>query len=196
MARPCGPASWRQATRRLNYFREHHLPDLLEDHYGEWALLDAASGEFLGVYPAPKAFALSYERPSGEVLLEQVCEQVPMVVGGAVIADLKERESPVRKPRLRHDDDFGQSATTSVIDGFVETLTTDADLLREFDAHDAKRLGPRAASQVLAAARWSQVVGDRLDTTRVTRLLGVTRQALAKRQQTGSLLGLPGDGTT
>ncbi|MCY3560362.1 MAG: Eco57I restriction-modification methylase domain-containing protein [bacterium] len=42
---------------------------------------------------------------------------------------------------------------------------------------------------VPAAARWPQVVGDRLDTTQVARLLGVSRQALAKRQHTGSLLG-------
>ena len=96
----------------------------------------------------------------------------------------------------RSDDDVGLSAAASVIDGFVEALASDAEPLGKLETHEAKRLGRRAASQVLAAARWSQVVGDRLDTTQVTRLLGVTRQALAKRQQTGSLLGLPGDGTT
>ena len=65
-------------------FRERLLPDLLEDHYGEWVVLDAATGELLGLHPAPTAFALAHERPSGEVLLEQGCEQVPMVVGSAV----------------------------------------------------------------------------------------------------------------
>lgn len=81
-------ASWRQAMSHINSFRDHHLPDLLEDHYGEWAVLDAASGELLGVHPAQKAFAVAHERPSGEVLLEQVCEQVPMVVGSGVLVDV------------------------------------------------------------------------------------------------------------
>ena len=80
-------ASLRQAMSHLDSFRDHHLPDLLERHYGEWAVLDAVSGELLGVHPAPKAFALAHERPSGEVLLEQVCEQVPMVVGSAALVD-------------------------------------------------------------------------------------------------------------
>lgn len=80
--------SWQRAMSHLNSFRDRHLPDLLEGHYGEWAVLDAVSGDLLGVHPAPKAFALAHERPSGEILLEQVCEQVPMVVGSAVLADL------------------------------------------------------------------------------------------------------------
>ena len=79
--------SWRQAMSHLTSFRARDLPDLLEGHYGEWAVLDAISGELLGVHPAATAFALAHERPSGEVLLEQVCEQVPMVVGSAVLAD-------------------------------------------------------------------------------------------------------------
>ena len=91
--------------------------------------------------------------------------------------------------------DVGRSAK-SVADGFVEELTSHAALLGKLDDEEAVRLGRRAAAEVLAAARWAQVVGDRLDTRQVTQLLGVTRQALAKRQQTGSLLGLPGEGTT
>lgn len=99
--------------------------------------------------------------------------------------------------RTRRRDDDGDLMTAAfVIDGFVEVLAADAEQLDQLDAHEATRLGRRAASQALAAARWSQVVGDRLDTTQVTRLLGVSRQAVAKRRQTGSLLGLPGDGTT
>lgn len=80
--------SWQQAMSHLTSFRDHQLPDLLDDHYGEWAVLDAISGELLGIHPAPRAFALARERPSGEVLLEQVCEQGPMVVGSAVLVDL------------------------------------------------------------------------------------------------------------
>ena len=102
----------------------------------------------------------------------------------------------VRELRQRRDSDVGLSAAASVADSFVEVLTADARWLGKLEADEAVRLGRSAAEKVLAAARWSQVVGDRLDTTQVARLLGVTRQALAKRQQTGSLLGLPGDGTT
>ena len=104
-------------------------------------------------------------------------------------------EEAMRELR-RRDDDVGLSVAASVIDGFVEALAADAEMLGKLDADEATRVGRRAAAQVLAAARWSQVVGDRLDTTQVARLLGVTRQALAKRQHAGSLLGLPGDATT
>jgi len=102
----------------------------------------------------------------------------------------------VRELRRHRDSDIGLPAAASVADSFVEALTADARWLGKLEADEAARLGRSAAEQVLAAARWSQVVGDRLDTTQVARLLGVTRQALAKRQHTGSLLGLPGDGTT
>ena len=85
---PSASTSWQQAMGHLTSFRDHQLPDLLDDHYGEWAVLDAVSGELLGIHPAPKAFALARERPSGEVLLEQVCEQGPMVVGSAALVDL------------------------------------------------------------------------------------------------------------
>lgn len=105
-------------------------------------------------------------------------------------------EEAVRELRRRRDDDVALSGAISVAGAFVEVLAAEAALLGKLDDEDAVRLGRRAAAQVLAAARWSQVVGDRLDTTQVAQLLGVTRQALAKRQQTGSLLGLPGDGTT
>ncbi len=101
--------------------------------------------------------------------------------------------TPEFRPRR---DDVGLAIAASVADSFVEQLTAAAELLGKLDDEEAARLGRRAAAQVLASARWSQVVGDRLDTTQVTQLLGVTRQALAKRQSTGSLLGLPGDGTT
>ncbi len=105
-------------------------------------------------------------------------------------------EEAMRELRLRRDDDVGLSAAASVADSFVEELAADAAMLGKLDDEEAVRLGRRAATQVLAAARWSRIVGDRLDTTQVSRLLGITRQALAKRQSTGSLLGLPGDGTT
>ncbi len=105
-------------------------------------------------------------------------------------------EEAVRELRRRRDNDVGLSAAVAVAESFVEALAADAELLGKLDDDEAMRLGRRAAAQVLAAVRWSQVVGDRLDTSQVVQLLGVSRQALAKRQNTGSLLGLPGDGTT
>lgn len=98
--------------------------------------------------------------------------------------------------RRRYDSVAVLEIVESVTNAFLEELTTNADAVGKLDEEEAARLGQRAAERVLAAARWSQVVGDRLDTTQVTRLLGITRQALAKRQKAGSLLGLAGDGTT
>jgi len=43
---------------------------------------------------------------------------------------------------------------------------------------------------------WADVVGTRLDTAQVVAMLGLTRQALAKRLASGALLGLPGKRTT
>ena len=79
---------------------------------------------------------------------------------------------------------------------FIERLLADHTDIAKVDVGEAIRLGELAAEEVIAGARWSQIVGDRIDTTAVTGLLGITRQALAKRQASGSLLGLPGHGTT
>lgn len=98
--------------------------------------------------------------------------------------------------RRHRDHDVELTAATAVTDSFVEQLIAESDLLGKLETEEATRLGRRAASQVVASARWAQVVGDRLSTTQVARLLGVSRQALAKRQATGSLIGLTGDGTS
>jgi len=81
-------------------------------------------------------------------------------------------------------------------ESFERHMAADLETIEKLSEDEVNQLGARAAAQVVSAARWSQVVGDRLDTTQVAQLLGVSRQALAKRQQSGSLLGLPGDGTT
>ena len=57
-------------------------------------------------------------------------------------------------------------------------------------------LGQRAARMTLAPLVWSTKVGDRWDVRRVAEFLDVSRQAVYKRLRTGSLLGLPGSGTT
>jgi hypothetical protein len=86
--------------------------------------------------------------------------------------------------------------TRVLVNGFLERLLEDPRLVAKLEPDEARRLGSAAAGDILAAARWSQVVGDRIDTTAATQLLGVTRQALAKRQAAGSILGIPGNGTT
>ncbi|MXZ85246.1 MAG: hypothetical protein F4Z02_06300 [Acidimicrobiia bacterium] len=83
-----------------------------------------------------------------------------------------------------------------LVDAFLERLSPDRREIDEIDADEARELGTRAAEEAIASARWSRLVGDRIDTSEAAELLGVTRQALSKRQTSGSLLGLPGRGTT
>ena len=83
-----------------------------------------------------------------------------------------------------------------LVDAFLERLSPARREIYEIDADEARELGTRAAEEAIASARWSRLVGDRIDTTEAAELLGVTRQALSKRQTSGSLLGLPGRGTT
>lgn len=64
------------------------------------------------------------------------------------------------------------------------------------DLHEAAEIGREAGAQAAAAAAWRRRVGDTLDTEEVTELLGVTRQALDSRKRTGSVLALPGAGTS
>lgn len=77
---------------------------------------------------------------------------------------------------------------------FIETLARQASRTYStvFDIETAKQLGRNAAEQVIAAAAWDEVIGERLDTTEVREMLRVSRQALAKRQQSGSLIALEG----
>lgn len=83
-----------------------------------------------------------------------------------------------------------------LVDAFLERLSPARREINEIDADEARELGTKAAEEAIASARWSRLVGDRIDTSEAAELLGVTRQALSKRQISGSLLGLPGRGTT
>lgn len=83
-----------------------------------------------------------------------------------------------------------------LVDAFLERLSPARREIDEIGADEARELGARAAEEAIASARWSRLVGDRIDTSEAAELLGVTRQALSKRQISGSLLGLPGRGTT
>lgn len=61
---------------------------------------------------------------------------------------------------------------------------------------DAIEYGRRAAGTAAAPVLWARAIGERYDTTAVTELLGISRQALHKRTTHGSILGIPGRGTT
>lgn len=61
---------------------------------------------------------------------------------------------------------------------------------------DLFRLGREAAAAALAPLLWAAAVGETWNTTRAAEFLKVTRQALYKRIQSGSILALPGRGTS
>lgn len=129
-------------------------------------------------------------------LLDFEAEQVSTVMA-ALNAAVQGTSAGLDDVGKRHGEtESGVSSAEAVAEAFLEELISGSVVLGKLDGDEAVRLGRRAAEQVLASAQWSQVVGDRLDTTQVSQMLGVTRQALNKRQQSGSLLGLVGDGTT
>lgn len=69
-------------------------------------------------------------------------------------------------------------------------------LLDTLDQSEAEELGRRGAEAALAPLIWGEAVGERWDTTETAEFLGVSRQALHDRIRRGTLLGLPGRGTT
>jgi hypothetical protein len=110
---------------------------------------------------------------------------------------LREQLRAARGPSQEEDtEDSWLDVAAVIVDAFVQRLVESCEILTKLETDEAGRIGRSAADSAVAASRWSQIVGDRLDTTAVAQLLGVTRQALAKRQATGSVLGLPGHGTS
>jgi hypothetical protein len=84
----------------------------------------------------------------------------------------------------------------ALIGAFQRIVISDRGLIEEMSTDEATDLGSKAATDIVASLRWARVVGDRIDTSDVVALLGVTRQALEKRRRSGSVLGLPGRSTT
>ncbi len=83
-----------------------------------------------------------------------------------------------------------------LVDAFHQRLADARHVIEGISTDEACELGAKAAEAVVASARWSRLVGDRIDTSEASRVLGISRQALSKRQASGSLLGLPGHNTT
>jgi hypothetical protein len=82
-------------------------------------------------------------------------------------------------------------------EGFAEALDeVSHDVILNLPPDTARAMGREAARSALASIVWSARLGDTLNTTQVTKHLKVSRQALAKRLKSGSILGLPGRGTT
>lgn len=81
--------------------------------------------------------------------------------------------------------------------GFRERLDAlPSHLLDSLWPSQAEQLGGRVVGAALAPKIWADVAGERFDTAQLVQMLGITRQALAKRVASGTLLGLPGKGTT
>lgn len=88
---------------------------------------------------------------------------------------------------------------TAFLAGFEQGLDRFFDRHKELSdvlPEDALEYGMRAAAAAAAPVLWAQAIGERYDTTAVTAMLGVSRQGLHKRITNGTILGVPGRGTT
>ena len=68
--------------------------------------------------------------------------------------------------------------------------------LKDVDIASAERIGEEAARVAIANLRWSVAAGRTLTTSDLIARWGVTRQAIAKRVKSGSIIALPGRLTT
>lgn len=71
-----------------------------------------------------------------------------------------------------------------------------AGALAGLDDSDAFELGRRGAREALAPLAWRAVAGEVLNTTQLTELLQISRQAIAKRVRHRSLLAIAGRGVS
>jgi hypothetical protein len=82
-------------------------------------------------------------------------------------------------------------------EGFADALAElPHDIVVKMTPEAARALGHDAARSAVASLVWSARLGDTFNTTEVTTHLKLSRQALAKRLHAGTILGLPGRGTT
>ncbi len=98
-------------------------------------------------------------------------------------------------------DDNGEATGTTQLDVLVDAFAEGFRANRPpspgaLGAADLAEIGRQAGEAAAAAATWRERLGDTLDTETVVRLLGVTRQALDSRKRTGSVVALPGSGTS
>jgi hypothetical protein len=108
--------------------------------------------------------------------------------------------------RSRHSADVRASADalldtaqvrSELIAGFRAQLALYPDhLIANVALERASSYGRRAARAAIAPAIWVVRGQERWDTGEAVAHLGISRQALAKRVANGTLIGLPGKGTT
>ncbi len=84
----------------------------------------------------------------------------------------------------------------TLVEAFTGAWASNAAHVDRLDLDDVAEIGREAGVQAAAAAAWRQGVGEILDTKGVSDLLGISRQALDSRKRTGSVLALPGTGTS
>ncbi len=91
-----------------------------------------------------------------------------------------------------------QFVICAVLRGFASIVVqrTFASRFEGISAEAAEDIGSEAARNAASFAAWSTAIGERLDTSQVCHMLDVSRQALAKRQKHGSLVGLAGRRST
>ena len=96
------------------------------------------------------------------------------------------------------DVEASEHVVCAVLRGFASTAAQQAIASRfeGISAAAAEQIGAEAARNAASFAAWSTAIGDRLDTSQVCDMLDVSRQALAKRQKHGSLIGLAGRRST
>jgi hypothetical protein len=70
------------------------------------------------------------------------------------------------------------------------------DVLEGLEPQELRRCGREAARHALAPLIWRAAAGESLTTEQVRELWPISRQALHKRAQAGTLLGLPAGRTT
>jgi hypothetical protein len=89
---------------------------------------------------------------------------------------------------------------SAVEEGYREQLkrlqARHPDLLDAVSVEEAAALGAQGAAASVAPLLWGRAVGDRWDTTTAAEFLGISRQALNERVKRGTIVGLPGRGTT
>lgn len=73
----------------------------------------------------------------------------------------------------------------------VDQLGPEQELLDRYGWEGLFEIGKRAAQMITAPILWDQRLGPMMDTAQVCELLGVSRQAVAKKVAAGQLLALP-----
>jgi hypothetical protein len=78
----------------------------------------------------------------------------------------------------------------------LDVMPAVGELLDRLSSEQLEQRGRDAARHALASLVWRASAGEVLTTEQARQVLGISRQALHKRVDVGSVLGLPGERTT